>query len=145
MFSHQMAESSAELVILEGVSVQMLQLVIDFMYTGVLQGGTEFCGSRGQNSRFCLLPELRFHRAVMFGDVFSVNKEEVPDLAMLLDMMQLSEMKDKCVQLMTDEIHIYNCIGNPLVRSFACLYVFISVLWLDPSSSLWRNRMSEDV
>ena len=40
MFSHQMAESSASEVTLEGVDVSMLQHLITFMYTGVLQGMT---------------------------------------------------------------------------------------------------------
>ena len=38
MFSHQMAESSATEVALEGVNINILQHLITFMYTGVLQG-----------------------------------------------------------------------------------------------------------
>ena len=44
--------------------------------------------------------------------VLSVEKNDVPELAMLTDMLQLTELKDRCVQLMTDEIDINNCTGN---------------------------------
>ena len=38
MFSNQMAESVAAEVTLEGINVHMLQHLVEFIYTGVLQG-----------------------------------------------------------------------------------------------------------
>ena len=108
-----MAESVAGEVTLEGVNIHMLQHLVDFIYTGVLQGRD--CEMSLMASMFppkksaCTEIMEKCNFCIAFS--ISVGKNDVPELTMLTDMLQLTELKEKCVQLMSDEIDINNCLG----------------------------------
>ena len=110
-----MAESIAGEVTLEGVNVHMLQHLVDFIYTGVLQG-TNLIYLMSPIA-FMLPPRnlltLKLWKNTTLCIVFSISvgKNDVPELAMLTDMLQLTELKETCVHLMSDDIDINNCLG----------------------------------
>ena len=117
-----MAESIAGEVTLDGVNVHMLQHLIDFIYSGVLQGTNsiylillgiqcEMCDSFHVPTKKSAYTEIKEKCKSCIVFSISVGKNDVPELAMLTDMLQLTELKETCVQLMSDEIDINNCLG----------------------------------